>query len=222
MDESSKVVRDRALLLIGFAGGLRRSELVSIDVCDIERVRQGVVVTIRRSKTDQKRMGRRIGVPLGRSRWRPVAALDGWLERAGISEGPIFRPVDRHSRVLGRRLSPEAICLVVRERVAAAGFDPAPFSGHSLRAGLATSAAQAGVASWRVRQRTGHASDAMLARYIRQGELFVGGRASIEILPSSTQVGPSANRAQTTGFADGVKGGSLFGCRRFRVPPLLR
>ena len=89
----------------------------------------------------------------------------------------MFRRVDRHGRVSTERLSAEAVCLVVRERVAATGYDPSGFSGHSLRAGFATSAAQVGVSSWRIRQQTGHASDAMLARYIRDGELFIDNAA---------------------------------------------
>jgi integrase len=90
----------------------------------------------------------------------------------------MFRPIDRHHRVGPKRRSGEAVCLVVRERVQAAGIDPKGYSGHSLRAGLATSAAQAGVSSWKIRQQTGHASDAMLARYIRDGELFVDNAAA--------------------------------------------
>ena len=94
-----------------------------------------------------------------------------------IDDGPIFRPVDRHGRVSAERLSGAAVCTVVQDRVAAAGYDPSGFSGHSLRSGFATSAAQAGVSSWRIRQQTGHASDAMLAKYIRAGELFVDNAA---------------------------------------------
>lgn len=170
-------LRDRALLLIGFAGGFRRSELAAITCEDIERVRQGLVITLRRSKTDQDGLGRKIGVPYGRSKWCPVAALECWLAAAGIGDGPVFRRVDRHGRVWAEHLSAEAVSLVVRERVAAAGYDPSGFSGHSLRSGFATSAAQAGVSSWRIRQQTGHASDAMLARYIRDGELFIDNAA---------------------------------------------
>ena len=139
---------------------------------DIEHVRQGIVLTLRKSKTDQDGRGRKIGIPSGRTRWCPVAALDAWLTASAIAEGAIFRPVDRHGRMHAARLSGEAVSLVVRERTAAAGLDPAPYSGHSLRAGLATSAAQAGVPTWRIRAQTRHASDAMLARYIRDGELF--------------------------------------------------
>ena len=172
MDDSLRATRDRALLLIGFAAALRRAELVALSVTDIEYVRQGIVLHLRRSKTDQEGRGEKIGVPFGRTRWCPVGALTAWLSRAGIAEGAIFRPVDRHGHVQTARLSAEAISSVVKRRVAAAGFDPAAYSGHSLRAGLVTSAAQAGIASWKIRQQTRHASDVMLARYIRDGELF--------------------------------------------------
>lgn len=172
-------VRDRALLLLGFAGGFRRSELVGLDVSDLEHVRQGIIVTLRHSKTDQEGAGRKIGIPLGRTRWCPVAAIRCWLDIAGITEGPMFRPVDRHGNVGAGRLSGEAVSIVVRERVAAAGIDPAGYSGHSLRAGFATSAAQAGVSTLKIRAQTGHASDAMLARYVRDGELFVGNAAGM-------------------------------------------
>jgi integrase len=175
--EGLKASRDRALLLIGFAGALRRSELVGLDLGDIEHVRQGIVLHLRHSKTDQEGQGRKIGIPFGRARWCPVAALDAWLTASGVTEGAIFRPVDRHARVQPARLSGEAVSLVVRERVVAAGIDPTRYSGHSLRAGLATSAAQAGVPTWRIRGQTRHASDAMLSRYIREGELFIDNAA---------------------------------------------
>jgi integrase len=166
-------LRDRALLLIGFAGGFRRSELVSLHVCDLEPVRQGIVITLRRSKTDQDGAGRKIGIPHARGRWCPVAALGVWLTESGTAEGALFRRIDRHHRIGAKPLSGEAVGLIVRERLQAARIDPEGYSGHSLRAGLATSAAQAGVPSWKIRQQTGHASEAMLARYIRDGELFV-------------------------------------------------
>ena len=158
--------------------GFRRSELAANNCTDIESVRQGVVIHVRRSKTDQEGIGRKIGIPHGRTRWCPVTALNDWLECARIEDGPVFRPVDRHGRVQGQRLSGEAVSLVIKERVAAVGLEPNEFSGHSLRAGLATSAAAAGVSSWKIRQQTGHASDAMLARYIRDGEMFVDNAAA--------------------------------------------
>jgi integrase len=171
-------VRDRAVLLLGFAGGFRRSELIGLNRDDLTLVRQGLKITLRRSKTDQSGVGRKIGIPHGRGRWCAVAILQEWITASGIIEGALFRPVDRHHRVAAKRLSGEAVCSIVRERVQAAGIDPRSYSGHSLRAGLATSAAQAGVSSWKIRQQTGHASDAMLARYIRDGELFKGNAAA--------------------------------------------
>jgi integrase len=170
-------IRDRALLLIGFAAALRRSELVALDVADVERVQHGVVLHLKRSKTDQDGQGHNIAIPYGRGRWCPIACLDGWLSASGITEGAIFRPVDRHACVHDTRLSGEAVSILVRERIAAAGLDPARYSGHSLRAGLATSAAQAGVPAWRIKSQTRHASEVMLARYIRQAELFVDNAA---------------------------------------------
>jgi integrase len=164
--------RDRALLLVGFAGAFRRSELVSLDVADVEHVREGIVVTLARSKTDQEGEGRRIGIPFARRKHCPVRALEAWLERTGINEGPIIRPVDRHGRLLPTRLSPEAVAVIVKGRAAQVGLDPILYSGHSLRAGLATSAAAAGVSTLAIRRQTGHKSDAMLARYVRQGTLF--------------------------------------------------
>ncbi len=177
MGSSLKDVRDRALLLLGFAGGFRRSELVGLNCNDVIPVRQGLEVMLRRSKTDQNGAGRKIGIPHGRGRWCPVLAVEQWLTMSAISEGALFRPVDRHHKIAAQRLSGEAVCSVVRSRLSAAGYDPGSYSGHSLRAGLATSAAQAGVSSWKIRAQTGHASDAMLSRYIRNGELFTDNAA---------------------------------------------
>jgi integrase len=172
MGNSLKDRRDRAILLIGFAAALRRSELVGLDAADVEHVRRGIVLHLRRSKTDQDGQGHKIAIPYGRSRWCPIACLDAWLSASGITESAIFHPVDRHGHVCATRLSGEAISILVRERIAAAGLNPVGYSGHSLRAGLATSAAQAGVPAWRIKAQTRHASETMLAHYIRQGELF--------------------------------------------------
>ena len=177
MGDRLKDRRDRALLLIGFAGGLRRSELAAINLIDVERVREGIILTIRRSKTDQDGVGRRIGIPFGRTIHCPVSALEIWLKAARIEDGPLFRAVDRHGRVSASRPSGEAVSLILRGRMAAAGFCPSGYSGHSLRAGFATSATRAGVSTFKIRQQTGHASDVMLSRYIRDGELFLGNAA---------------------------------------------
>lgn len=178
MGADPKAIRDRALLLLGFAGAFRRSELVDLDVADIEHVRQGLVVLLRRSKTDQEGRGRKIGIPHGRTRWCPVRHLTDWLDHAGIEVGPIFRPVDRHGHIADQRLSGEAVSIIVKDRAEAAGFDPAAYSGHSLRSGLATSAVIAGVSTLSIRRTTGHASDAMLARYVRIGDIFTDNAAA--------------------------------------------
>jgi integrase len=167
MSKTLKDDRDRALLLIGFAGGLRRSELVAINLKDIERSARGIIIHLRRSKTDQLGAGRIIGIAFGKRRHCPVAALDRWLARSGIIDGPVFRRVDRHGNVFDEPLSGEAVSLIVKGRAADAGLDPRGYSGHSLRAGFITAASLAGVASWRIRRQTGHSSDATLARYIR-------------------------------------------------------
>jgi len=170
-------IRDKALLLIGFAAAFRRSELVGLDCDDVEHVRQGIVLHLRRSKTDQDGQGRKIAIPHGRTRWCPVRHLTEWLVHAGIEQGPIFRSIDRHGHIAPDRLSGEAVATIMKKRVEAAGFDPATFSGHSLRAGFATSAVMAGASTFKIRAQTGHRSDAMLARYVRDGSLFTDNAA---------------------------------------------
>lgn len=170
-------IRDKALLLTGFAAAFRRSELVGLDCDDVEHVRQGIVLHLRRSKTDQFGQGRKIAVPHGRTRWCPIRHLTDWLTFAGIEQGPIFRSIDRHGHISPDRLSGEAVATITKKRVEAAGFDPATFSGHSLRAGFATSAVMAGASTFKIRAQTGHKSDAMLGRYVRDGSLFTDNAA---------------------------------------------
>lgn len=172
-----KGIRDKALLLVGFAGAFRRSELVSLTMADVEQAQQGLVIHLRFSKTDQEGQGRKVAIPFARGAVCPVLALQQWLDITGITEGPIFRPVNRHGVVADVALSAQAVALVVKERAKAVGLDPAKFAGHSLRSGLVTSAVQLGVPSWKIRQQTGHTSDAMLARYIRDANLFVDNAA---------------------------------------------
>lgn len=164
--------RDRALLLIGFAGGFRRSELVGLDCEDVEFQREGLVATLRRSKTDPEGQGRRLGIPLGTGKTCPIRALEKWMEAAHIESGPLFRPVDRHGRVLERRLSDKSVAGIVKRWAAAAGWDATKYAGHSLRAGLATSAARAGASERSIMAQTGHRSVQMVRRYIRDGEVF--------------------------------------------------
>jgi integrase len=170
-------LRDKALLMVGFAGAFRRSELISINCNDIEWVAQGMIVHIRRSKTDQAGEGRKKGIPYARGRHCPVQSLKQWLEAANISSGFLFRAVSKHGQIGEAALSREAVSIIVKKHAQAIGLDPAKYSGHSLRAGLVTSAAQAGVSSWKIRAQTDHKSDAMLARYIRDGQLFVDNAA---------------------------------------------
>lgn len=165
--------RDRALLLLGFAGGFRRSELVALDVDDVAHTDDGLVITIRRSKTDQEGAGRKIGIPYGSALDTcPVRSIRAWLTASERSGGPLFRPINRHGQISDRRLSDRAVARIVQRTAAAAGLDPTRYAGHSLRAGLATSAAAAGVSERAIMQQTGHRSLVTLRKYIREGSLF--------------------------------------------------
>jgi integrase len=171
--------RDRALLLLGFAGAFRRSELVALDVEDVQRTRDGLVVTLRRGKTDQEGQGRQIGIPYGSKLLTcPVRALEDWQTAAGITRGPLFRPINRHGQIRARHLSDRSVALIVKRAARAAGLDPAIYAGHSLRAGLATSAAAAGVSERAIMEQTGHKSLPMVRRYIRKGSLFTDNAAA--------------------------------------------
>ena len=171
--------RDRALLLLGFAGALRRSELVGLDVADVTEGTDGLTVRLRRSKTDQEGAGRTVGIPYGSNPATcPVRAWRAWLEVSGVTEGPAFRSVDRHGRIGATHLTAEAVALVLKRLASRAGFDPREVAGHSLRAGLATSAAAAGVPERVIADQTGHKGTAMLRRYIREGSLFRENAAS--------------------------------------------
>ncbi|MGH2465345.1 MAG: site-specific integrase [Candidatus Limnocylindrales bacterium] len=168
-------LRDRALLLVGFAAGMRRSELVGLNVEDVIEEPGGLGVTIRRSKTDQEGQGRVVGIVRG-SRGPltdPVAAVREWRKAAGIDAGPLFRKVDRGERVGPRRLSDLAVTRIVKKAATTIGIDPNLVSGHSLRSGLATSASAAGAPERAIMNTTGHRSTAMVRRYIRQGSKFV-------------------------------------------------
>jgi integrase len=164
--------RDSALLMVGFAGALRRSELVGLDVRDLEAAPRGVVITLRRSKTDQLNEGHQLAIQHGQNKHCPVKALETWLARSAIAAGPLFRPVNKAGNVSQRRLSGEAVSIIIKRRLAAAGIDPAGYSGHSLRAGFATSAAIEGSPLWKVRMQTRHATDQGVARYVRSSGLF--------------------------------------------------
>ncbi len=165
--------RDRALLLLGFAGAMRRSELVGLDVSDVAVTDEGLVVWIRRSKTDQDGRGRKVGVPYGtHPETCPVRAVQAWLDVSGIDEGPLFRSVNRHGHLSATRLCDRAVAEVVKRSLVAAGRSARRYAGHSLRAGLITQAAMAGVGERAIQDQSGHKSLAVLRRYIRDGSLF--------------------------------------------------
>jgi integrase len=165
--------RDRALLLVGFLGAFRRSELVSLEVSDLTFSRaDGLVVRLRKSKTDQHKVGRSIALAKQvDADVCPMRATQAWLERAGIADGLVFRSVDRHGN-LGASLGAKDVARVVKRTAAAAGIDTADLAGHSLRAGLATEAAQQGARATQIMKQTGHTNVEMVSRYIREAELF--------------------------------------------------
>ena len=163
--------RDRALLALGFAGAFRRSELVALQVADLAETPDGFSVTIRHSKTDQEAAGQTIAIPRG-TKLRPVEAVRAWLDAAGITEGPIFRPINRGRRVVNARLTAESAAQVVKDAAERAGLDPAAFAGHSLRAGFLTSAAGAGASIFKMMDQSRHKSVETLRGYVRNAETF--------------------------------------------------
>jgi len=167
-----KDVRDRALLSFGMISCMRRSEITALNVSDLVRTPEGLRVTIRRSKSDQESVGVTIAIPAGR-RLKPVQHLDAWLERAAVTEGPLFRRLSQCGmRVLADRMSDRSVAEIVNARAKAAGLDPAAFAGHSLRAGFLTSAARAGASIWKMQEQSRHKSLNVLSGYVRSAKLF--------------------------------------------------
>lgn len=166
-------LRDAALVLIGFAGAFRRSELVGLTVEDCVFSKDGLTVTLRRSKTDQEGAGRNIGLPYGSNPSTcPVRVLQDWLEQARITSGPVFRSINRHGHVQEGGLSGIDVARIVKKLAERAGLDATKYAGHSLRAGHATTAAIGGASERSIMNQTGHRSVQMVRRYIRDGSLF--------------------------------------------------
>jgi site-specific recombinase XerD len=163
-------IRDRALLALGFAGALRRSELVALQVADLEEVPDGYRVTIRRSKTDQTGQGHEIVIPRG-LRIRPVAAVQAWLQAASIEDGSV-RAIHRGGHVRSWGLPGHAVAKIVKQYALAAGLDPVEFSSHSLRAGFVTSATETGASILKIQETSRHKSVDVLAGYVRRVDLF--------------------------------------------------
>jgi site-specific recombinase XerD len=164
-------LRDRALLLLGFAGAFRRSELVALDVADVEETVAGLRVTIRHSKTDQEGQGVTIAIARGDVAC-PVKALREWLGAAGIEAGPLFRPINKAGRVAEKRLTDRSVANIVKAYAERAGFDASTFSGHSLRSGFLTSAAAKGASIFKMMDVSRHRSVETLRGYVRDAEMF--------------------------------------------------
>jgi integrase len=166
-------LRDAALVLVGFAGGFRRSELALIHICDLKFSADGVVVNVRKSKTDQEGAGREVGLPFGAGQDTcPVHALRQWLDSAGIREGPVFRSVGRYGHVSRRGLHRDSIGKLLKRAAGRAGLKVEELGGHSLRAGCVTQAAMNGVREFVIMKQTGDKTVTTLRRFIRSGEIF--------------------------------------------------
>jgi integrase len=167
--------RDRALLVIGFATSLRRSDLARLEVADVSFAEQGVIIFVREGKTDQFGRGRILGVWAGeRPTTDPVTTMQAWLTRRGMWPGPLFPSVERFDRVQRKQITGESVNDIIKRAIARAGIDPAPYGAHSLRAGAITAAAIAGGSDQEIMGMSGHANPAVMRRYIRVARVFAG------------------------------------------------
>ena len=172
IDEIKKA-RDKALLLVGFAGGFRRTELISIDHEDLEFVTEGVKIIIKRSKTDQFGEGMTKGIPyFSNPKYCPVNNLKKWLELSNIKSGPIFRRFAKGSVLTNYRLTDQSVVLIIKIYLNLAGIENKNYSGHSLRSGFATVAAESGADERSIMTMTGHKTTQMVRRYIREANIF--------------------------------------------------
>lgn len=171
LPETLRGQRDRALLLIGFAGALRRSELVALHVSDLQMHRKGVLLHIRSSKTDQDGEGATLPIPRG-GKLKPVAALEAWLAAAGITEGPVFREIDRHGHVGSAALSDRSVARIVKKVLGGAGYDARLYSGHSMRAGFVTTSLEHGTDVFKIMRQTRHVKVDTVKDYDRRENGF--------------------------------------------------
>ena len=171
--EEIKKLRDRSIILIGFSGGFRRSELVNIDYDDIEFVSEGVKIFIKRSKTDQFGEGSVKALPyFDNSQYCPVASLQKLINISKINSGPLFRRFLKGLKLSEKRLTDQTVALLIKEYLELAGIDSKNYSGHSLRSGFATSAAESGAEERSIMAMTGHKTTQMVRRYIQEANLF--------------------------------------------------
>jgi integrase len=168
-----KKLRDRSIILIGFSGGFRRNEIVSLDYEDLDFVEEGLKIQIRKSKTDQFGEGSVKALPyFDNSQYCPVISLKKWLELSKITSGSVFRRFVKGSKLSENRLTDQTVALLIKEYLQLAGIDNKNYSGHSLRSGFATSAAESGAEERNIMAMTGHKSTEMVRRYIREANLF--------------------------------------------------
>lgn len=171
-------IRNRSILIIGWAGALRRSELAGLDVEDVTKTRAGLILHLNRSKTDQKGEGQEIALPYGSNPFTcPVRSLEDWLAASGITEGPLFRRIDRHGNLYDR-LTDQSIRLIVKRSCEKVGLDPEQYGAHSLRSGFCSTAARAGKAEHQIMKQTRHKRTDSLQRYIRKANQFEDNAAS--------------------------------------------
>ena len=171
--EEIKKIRDKTIILTGFGGGFRRSELISIDYDDLEFVPEGLKITLRRSKTDQFGEGMVKGLPyFSSTKYCPVFHLKKWLELSKIKDGPIFRRFAKGSSLTKNRLTDQSVVLIIKQYLEIAGIDNKNFSGHSLRSGFATVSAESGADERSIMAMTGHKTTQMVRRYIKEANLF--------------------------------------------------
>ena len=171
--EKIKILRDRTIILIGFSGGFRRNEIVSLDFDDLDFVEEGLKINIKRSKTDQFGVGSTKGLPyFENSQYCPVVSIQKWIEISKINSGALFRRFTKGSNLSEKRLTDQTVALLIKEYLGLAGIDNTNYSGHSLRSGFATSAAEAGAEERTIMAMTGHKSTEMVRRYIKNADLF--------------------------------------------------
>jgi site-specific recombinase XerD len=171
--EEIKKLRDRSIILIGFSGGFRRNEIVSLDYDDLDFVTEGLKINLRRSKTDQFGEGFTKALPyFDTSQYCPVVSLKNFLDLSKINSGPVFRRFNKGSKLSENRLTDQSVALLIKEYLKLAGIDSKNYSGHSLRSGFATSAAESGVEERSIMAMTGHKSTEMVRRYIKEANLF--------------------------------------------------
>ncbi len=172
-NEEIKKLRDRSIILIGFAGGFRRNEIVSLDYDDLDFVTEGVKINIKRSKTDQFGEGTLKALPyFDNLKYCPVISLNKWLEVSSIRSGSLFRRFAKGSKLTENRLTDQTVALLIKKYLKLVGIDSKNYSGHSLRSGFATSAAESGAEERSIMAMTGHKSTEMVRRYIKEANLF--------------------------------------------------